>query len=159
MRSYQIFASMSAEQATNLLQGLASKQPAAYAQAVAAAAAALKARPVYLQRQSAEKRAEAVRRALARVTGNAMAGEMLAVYFLDCRKALLVEWLDRLGLEHEDGTLMVDAPPPPPDADLRKAVDGFLSADEDPDRALLLAAFEAQDAIEWPVLEALLAPE
>lgn len=158
MRSYQIFASMTPEHAVDLLHGLAEKQPAVYAQALAAAAVALRARPVYLQRQSPEKRAQAVRRALSRVAANPVAGEVLAVYFLDCRKSLLVEWLDIAGLEHEDGTLEADAPPQPPEAEVRKAVERFLS-DEDPDRPLLLAAFAAQDAIEWPALEALLARE
>ena len=82
---------------------------------------------------------------------------MLAVYFLECRSELLVEWLDTVGLDHEEGTLKDDAPAPPEDAPLRAAVDAFLAVDEDPDRRLLLGAFAAQDAIEWPVLDELIA--
>lgn len=156
MRSYQIFASMAPERAIALMQALAEKQPAVYAQAVAAASAALKARPVYLQRQPPEKRAEAVRRALSRVAANPVSSEILAVYFLECRKELLVEWLDLVGLEHEDGMLKADAPPQPGEAELSQAVKRFLGSDDDADRPLLLAAFSAQDAIEWPGLEALL---
>ncbi|MDJ0852146.1 MAG: hypothetical protein QNK04_27570 [Myxococcota bacterium] len=156
IRSYQIFASMSPEQAQDVMQALADQSPPIFAQAVAAAGAALKARPVYLQRQPFAKRAEAVRRALSRVASNPVAAEILAVYFLECRKQLLVAWLDALGLEHEDGTLRADAPPEPPEAELRATIDKFLSTDGDPDRPLLLAAFAAQDAIEWPVLEAAL---
>jgi hypothetical protein len=156
MRSYQIFASMAPEQAAVLLKALSEKQPGVYAQAVAAAGAALKARPVYLQRQPFEKRAEAVRRALSRVAANIVSGEILAVYFLECRRQLLMEWLDLVGLEHEEGTLKADAPPQPPPAQLERAVQRFLAADDDADRSLLLAAFCAQDAIEWPGLEALL---
>jgi hypothetical protein len=145
---------MAPEHAERVMEVLAEKAPAVFAQAVAAAGAAMKARPVYLQRQPFAKRAEAVRRALSRVAANPVASEILAVYFLECRKELLVEWLDGVGLEHEDGTLQADEPPPPADDLLRKAVDQFLSADGDPDRRLLLAAFAAQDAITWPVLEA-----
>ena len=89
----------------------------------------------------------------------AVAGEVLAVYFLECRKELLVEWLDAVGLEHEEGTLELDAPPPPPQPELRKALERYLALDDDPDRRLLLAAFAAQDAIDWPDLEALLAAD
>lgn len=157
MRSYQVFARMPPEQAVHVVKALAEKAPAVFAQAVAVASAAMKARPVYLQRQPLEKRAAAVRRTLARVAANDVASEVLAVYFLECRKDLLVEWLDGVGLAHEDGTLADDLPPPPPDDDLRAAVERFRAVDGDADRGLLLCAFAAQDAIEWPALDALLA--
>jgi hypothetical protein len=58
---------------------------------------------------------------------------------------------------HEDGTLQ-EATPPEPTADrLRKAVEAFRAKEDDPDRALLLSAFAAQEAVEWPALDALLA--
>jgi hypothetical protein len=156
LRSHQVFASLAPEHAQVVMRSLAEKAPAIFAQAVAAASAAMKARPIYLQRQPFEKRAEAVRRTLSRVSAAQVAGEILAVYFLECRKELLVEWLDGVGLEHEDGTLLADAPPAPAGPELRAAVDTFLGAQDDPDRRLLLAAFAAQDAIEWPALEELL---
>jgi hypothetical protein len=156
MRSYQVFAWLPPQHAEQMLARLAEKAPAMFVQALAAASAALKARPVYLQRQPFAKRAQAVRRTLSRVSTNAIADEVLAVYFLECRKELLVEWLDLLGIEHKDGTLEADAPPAPPDKKLRDAVAGFRAAGDDADRELLLRAFAAQDAIEWPVLDELL---
>jgi hypothetical protein len=153
MRSYQVFAAMSPARGAALLRRIADEAPAVFAQALGAACAALRARPVYLQRQPFEKRAEAVRRALARVTSNAIAEEILAVYFLECRKDLLVEWLDAVGLEHEDGTLTGDSPPAPATEILADAVEKFRARDADPDRGLLLHAFAAQDAIDWPALD------
>jgi len=157
MRSYQVFAGLAPDHAQALLGSLAEKAPAMFAQSLAAASAALKARPVYLQRQPFEKRAEAVRRTLSRVATNPIADEVLAVYFLECRKELLIEWLDTAGIEHKDGTLAADAPAPPGEKKLRDAVERFRAAGDDRDRELLLRAFAAQDAIEWPVLDALLA--
>lgn len=158
MRSYQVFASLPPDRARAVMQRLAEEAPAVFAQAVAAAAVAMKARPLYLQRQPFDKRAEAVRRSLSRVAADPVAAEVLAVYFLQCRKELLVEWLDGVGLEHEDGTLTGDSPPEPAKDELDGAVGRFLAGDDDPDRRLLLAAFAAQDAVEWPELEARLAP-
>jgi hypothetical protein len=157
MRSFQIFASLPPERATALLRALSEKAPLVFAQALGAACIALRSRPVYLQRQPFEKRAEAIRRALARVAADPVAAEVLAAYFLGCRKPLLVEWLDLVGIEHEDGVLRVEAPPAPADAKLREAAQSFLDAHEDADRHLLLRAFAAQDAIAWPALDALLA--
>lgn len=157
MRSYQIFASLPPERSQALLRMLSEKLPIVFAQALGAACVALRARPVYLRRQPFEKRAEAIRRALARVSADPVAAEVLAAYFLECRKPLLVEWLDLVGLAHVEGVLEADAPPPPAETKLRKAAEEFLGADQDPDRRLLLRAFSAQQAIEWPALDALLA--
>ena len=157
MRAFQVFGSMAPERAVAVLETLAKEAPRAYTSALAAAGAAMKARPVFLARQTPEKRAEAVRRCLSRVAANDLAEELLATYFLDCRKALLVEWLDALGLEHEEGILKVDAPPEPPPAELEKRVAAFLAGDDAGDRDLLLRAFAAQEAVEWPTLEEALA--
>jgi len=156
MRAYQVFASMSADRAVHVLGAVAEKAPGAYASALAAASAAMKARPVFLRRQTPEKRAEAVRRCLARVNANALAEEMLATYFVDCRKELLAEWLDLLGLAHEEGILEESAPEQPDTPELRKKIEEFRGGEGSEDRVLLLHAFAAQDAIDWPDLDAAL---
>jgi hypothetical protein len=157
MRPYQVFAGMTTEGAEHFFRGLAEKSPAAFAQAVAAASAALKSRPAYLMKQPFEKRAAAVRRALSRVSANPVAEEMLALYFLECRRPLLIEWLDQVGVEHDEGTLKEDAPDAPEESTLRAAVGSFRQKDDDPDRELLLQAFAAQSSIQWAALDALLA--
>jgi len=156
MRPYQVFAGMSPERAREVLKAIAEVAPAAFAQAVAVASAAQRARPVFLMRQPFERRADAVRRTLARVAASDLAEELLAVYFLQCRKPLLLEWLDLIGLEHEDGTLKTEAPPSPPTDLVGKAVAGFRKPEDAADRELLLQAFAAQTAIDWPDLEKLL---
>ena len=155
MRSYQVFAAMSADRAQIIMRGLSKSSPQMYKQALVVASAAMNARPVYLQKQPPEKQALAVRRALSRVAANPVAEEMLAMYFLECRKELLIEWLDALGIEHDDGTLKDDDPVAPDAEALAKARDEFCGKDDDEDRALLVRAFAAQSAIDWPDLEAL----
>jgi hypothetical protein len=163
MRAYQVFSRMTDPEASRFLAVLAEKAPALHVQALGAAAAAMRARPQYLMKQPHEKRAEAVRRALARVATSEVAEELLAVYFLDGRKELLTEWLDTIGLEHEEGALKADAPSCPADAELAKAVEryrGGAQKDGEPgdawERELLLRAFAAQSAVDWPALEKLL---
>jgi hypothetical protein len=156
MRSYQIFAAMSPDRAAAVMSGLSESAPQMFKQALIAASASMNARPTYLQRQPFEKQVGAIRRALSRVAANGVAEEILAVYFLDCRKPLLVEWLDLLGIKHEDGILEADSPAAPAKAELEKARSTFCGDDDDGDRALLLSAFAAQSAVDWPDLEALL---
>lgn len=156
MRSFQIFAGLSPEQAADFFDAISKDSPAMYQQLVHAASAALRSRPAYLTKQPAAKRAASMRRALSRVNADALAAEMLAVYFLECRKGLLVEWLDTLGVPHDDGSLKEELPEQPGSEALERAVSGFRAAGDDWDRKLLMQAFAAQDAIEWPQLDAIL---
>ena len=156
MRSYQVFAAMSPEEAERMLRVLSKESPAMFRQMVDAAAVSIKARPVFLRKQSFELRAKTIRRALARVSANLVADELLAIYFLECRKPHLIEWLDLVGLAHEDGTLKDETPAQPAASDLAAAVEKYRGTGEDPDRDLLLRAFAAQSAVQWPALDALL---
>jgi hypothetical protein len=145
---------MTPERAAQVMAVLAEQSPAVYTQAVAATSAAMSARPKFLMRQPAEKRADMVRRTLARVRANDLAEEVLAAYFLESRKELLTEWLDLVGLEHEEGILKNENPPPPPRPQLDEALERFRAGDQAEDRELLLRAFAAQSAIDWPDLAA-----
>ena len=157
MKAYQVFARMTPERARVLLDGLRKEAPGVYTQALGAASVWLRARPQFVLKQPAEKRARLVRQALSRVATNIIAEEVLAAYFLQVKKTLLVEWLDAVGLEHEEGSLKTDAPPEPVRGVLEKAVASFEKPEDAADRALLLQAFAAQTAIEWPTLEELIA--
>jgi len=154
MRSYQVFAQMTPECAAQVMAVLVEKSPAVYTQAVAATSAAMNARPRFLMRQPADKRANMVRRTLARVRASDLAEEVLAAYFLEGRRELLTEWLDSVGLEHDEGILKSENPRPPARKQLDEAVKSFLEGDQAEDRDLLLRAFAAQSAIDWPDLAA-----
>jgi hypothetical protein len=126
---------MTPERAAQVMAVLMEKSPAVYTQA-------------------AEKRANMVRRTLARVRANDLAEEVLATYFLEGRKELLTEWLDSVGLEHDEGILKEENPRPPAKKKLEEASERFLEGDQVEDRELLLRAFAAQSAIDWPDLAA-----
>jgi hypothetical protein len=162
MRSFQVFAAMSAEESEAFFRRIKESAPAIFAQSVHAASAALKSRPAFMLKQPFPKQVSAVRRTLSRVASNPLADETLAMYFLEVRNELLIEWLDAVGVEHEEGALRDDAPAEPPADAIEKAVDAFRSAgsdsgpEADPDRELLLRAFAAQGSIEWPALDSLI---
>lgn len=156
MRPNQIFAAMSPEKCGQIMEKISEQSPEAVKQTVAAAAIALKFRPQFLLKQPLAMRVSSVRRALSRTSSNALAEELLAVYFLKCRLDLLGEWLDLLGLEHEEGILKADVVTSPPEAELKEKVAKFRAASADEDRELLLQAFAAQTAIHWPALDELI---
>lgn len=159
MKAHQVFSRMSQERALEMLTRVYEKLPGVYNQAVGAACVTLKARPQFMMKQSKEKRAQFVRQALSRFAAAPIAEEVLAAYFLEVRRDLLTEWLDALGVEHENGILKNDDPAQPTREALEAAIAKFRTGESAEDRQLLLEAFAAQSAVEWPALDALLGIE
>lgn len=159
MRAHDVFAGMSPEEAMAFFTRLADAAPGMFAQSIHTAAMAMNSRPRFLMKQPMEKKVAAVHRSLSRIPAEAVAEETLAVYFLECRKDLLIEWLDQIGLEHEDGVLGESVPNPPLPDELATKVRRYRNGGDDPDREILLRAFAAQAAINWPALDALLCGE
>jgi hypothetical protein len=156
MKPHQVFARMTPERAVELLGAIKQKLPAVYTQAVGAACVTLHARPQFMMKQPADKRAHFVRQALSRVAAAPIAEEVLAAYFLEVKRDLLVEWLDAVGVEHENGALKQDEPPCPPRAELEAALARFRAGEGSADRELLIEAFAAQSAVSWPLLDELI---
>ncbi len=157
MRSNEVFARITPERAETLLADMKKAAPGAAAVALAAATQAFRLRPQFLRAQPRKRQAEWMRKALARPTAVPVAEEALAEYFLSGHKPLLVELLDALGVPHEEGALREPQPPCPAAGALEPAVAKFRSGGDPDLRELLLCAFAAQSAIDWPGLDALVA--
>ena len=156
MRPHQIFAAMSQEKCERLMAKISQEAPEVFRQTITTAATTLKFRPQYLWKQPIQKRVASVRRVLARAGSDPLAEELLAMYFLKCRLELLIEWLDLMGLAHEDGILADDETPCPDAVELEKKVKAFRAGDDN-DCDLLLQVFAGQAAIDWPALDEILA--
>ena len=157
MRPHQIISAMSQEKFDQLLGKLNDENPEVIRGTTMAAAQVLKFRPKFLMKQPVEKRMKSIRQAVSRGTANHLAEELLAVYFLKCQLPLLTEWLDLMGLEHEEGILTQEEVPCPDTAELESKVQQYRAVSDDEDRELLLQVFSGQAAIEWPALDELLA--
>jgi hypothetical protein len=155
MRSNEIFARMSKEQAAAFLDEVKREAQPVAQLALGATAQAFRLRPEFLRRQPKLRQAEWMRRALGRTVGAPVAEEVLATYFLEHHLELLKEWLDLIGIEHEDGQIKVEELPNPGPKAIESAVAKFRKGDQPERRELLLKAFAAQSAVEWPELEAL----
>ncbi len=156
MRSNEIFSRMTPEAALAFLDEIHEQAPAVEEIALSAAAGAFRLRPVFLRRQPRKRQAEWMRQALARTALAAVAEEVLAEYFLEYHADLLAEFLDGLGLAHEKGVLASSAPECPKPAELAKLVANFRKGKDGDRRELLMRAFAAQSAIDWPDLESIL---
>ena len=156
MRPHQIFAAITPEICGRLMEKISQEAPEVFRQTLTTAATTLKFRPQYLRKQPIAKQVESIRRVLSRAASNPLAEEILAIYFLKCRLDLLTEWLDLMGLPHDEGMLTEDETPCPDAARLEEKVAQFR-AGKDEDCDLLLAVFAGQAAIDWPALDDILA--
>lgn len=159
MRSNEIFSRMSPEEAQLFLAELKQEARPVAALALNAAAQAFKLRPEFIRRQPAQRQAEWMRKALGRSVSAALAEELLATYFLEYQRPLLVELLDALEIKHEDGALEAPDPECPTDTKLHSVVSAFRQGEHPARRELLLRAFAAQSGVDWPPLEKLLDSE
>lgn len=157
MKSHQIFSAMGSSDALEFLEELKREAPSTAQVALQATAAAFKLRSDFLRRQPKARQAEWVRQTLARSSMNPVAEEVLAQYFLDRHGDLLCEWLDLLGISHDNGVLEATSPPCPDAGVLEEALSKFRSGDHSKRRELLIRAFAAQSSVDWPELEILLA--
>ena len=155
MRSNEVFTRMSPEEVLAFLEQVRDEAPRVHTIALSAAAEAFKLRPQFLRRQPHARQAEWVRKALSRKVMAPVAEEVLAEYFLGHQNELLSEWLDALGLKHEEGVLQGEAKSPDK-AELEEIIKEFRAGDAPERRELLLRAFAAQTSIDWPDLEAAL---
>jgi hypothetical protein len=152
VRSNEVFGWLGPERGREFLAELLEKNPTAAAVAFGAAAEAFHLRPQFLKKQPLEKRAEWARRALSTSKAANTAEQVLAEYFLETHRPLVIELLDTLEVEHEDGELKASFPRcPEPDA-LKKAVKKFRKKKDADARELLLRAFAAQSGVDWPPL-------
>jgi hypothetical protein len=150
---------MTAEEGEALLREMRDEVRPLYKQIERVAAETLRLRPVFLGKQPFPKRCGMIRKAMALKINAEPASEILAAFFMERYADAVIELLDALGLEHDEGVLKDLSPKPPTKKKLKEAVTKFRGGESGPMRELLLRTFAAQTAIDWPDLDAMVFPE
>lgn len=157
-QAVDVFRTMTDEEVRAFVKDLRDNLKPLYKQLENVAAATLRLRPVYLGKQPFEKRCELIRKAMSLKVNADAAAEILPAFFMERYSKDVIELLDLLGVEHEDGVLKGDVPKAPTDAKLKTAVNKFRKGENPVMRELLLKTFASQSAVDWPALDALLFP-
>jgi len=155
MTSTDLFATMPAALAAEIVEYAHATEKALYRSALDAVAQARKVRTVFLERQPRPERLAAVTESLARPTLGVAADTLLRNWLLKKHTALLIDFLDALGVKHEKG-VVEDLPKTVDDAALKAAVDQLLAKHPQPVVAIYLHAFNSMNAENWTNLEAML---
>jgi len=158
LKSHELLGFMSPALAQEILTFAFEQEKPTYRAVLQAVAEARHLRTVFLERQPRSQRNATMLSTLARPNLDAAAGTLLRTWLLKKQGAMLVDFLDALGIPNEKG-VVEDLPATVEDTKLKAAVDLLLSKYPPEAVAVYLNAFNDMNEANWANLKALLESE
>ena len=118
-----------------------------------------KLRPIFVERKPRVERFAWIKEALGRKQSEPVAANLLQLWLVRRHAGMLCDFLDSLGIKHEDNGTVDQIPAQPEKAALDAAVRGLLEKYDPPIVAVYLAAFQALDETGWPLLNDIIAAD
>lgn len=156
MKAFEMFQGMSGEFAAAMLQYFRGEERDVYRSAVASLAADRKLRPVFIQRKPAADQIAWMVKTLKLRTSDEIGEQLLQVWLLKSRQEMLVQFLDALGIEHDEDGSVEDLPDNLDGDKLAGAVDALLAEFPAPEVTIYLHMFQHQTDDGWPALAEIL---
>lgn len=152
----EIFAHMPKATAAQLLGFLYEKEKPLYKATIDSLAKQRKLRPVFIEKKPREERFAWLKDTLGKKANDAIAAHLLQIWLVGGHRQVLCDFLDALGITHDENGTIDDLPPAPAKEDLSRAI-GTLFEKHDPAVVkVYLHAFQALDENGWATLEDLL---
>lgn len=155
LTSHELLGFMSPPVALDILTYTYETDKPLYRATLGAVAEARKLRPIFLERQPRPQRHTMMLSTLSRPALELVAGNLLRTWLLKKHKQMLIDFLDALGIAHQEG-VVDDLPPTMDDAKLRAAVDVLLGKYPPEVVAVYLHAFSEMNTVGWPGLKPML---
>jgi hypothetical protein len=157
MKSHELFKSMSPATAAEVFGYLQTEQKPVYKAAVQGLANQRNLRGVFIERKPPNERYPWMQQALSRPISDALASHLLQGWLLGANKPMLNDFLDALGIAHEEDGTVEELPAAPPKEQIRAAVDQLLLKYPAEKVAIYLHAFRDMDSsVQWLPLNELL---
>ncbi len=153
MKSHELFQHMPPGLAAEILSYLQKEQTPVFKSVVQTLASQRKLRSVFIERKPPDERYTWIKAALARKTSDTLAAHLLQAWLLGAQKPMLCDFLDSLGVAHDEDGTVEQLPESPPREKLRETVDQLLSKHPAETVAVYLHAFHDMDStVSWPPL-------
>jgi len=156
MNAHEIFLHMPANTAALLFTELIEKEKPLYKATIETLAKQRKLRPVFIERKPRNERHAWMQDALGRRVNDAVAAHLLQIWLVATKTQLLCDFLDGLGIPHDENGTIEDMPPAPEKEKLAPVVESLLAKHDPAVVAVYLQAFQALDENGWPSLAELL---
>jgi hypothetical protein len=118
-----------------------------------------KLRPVFVERKPRAERFAWIKEALGRRQNESFAANLLQIWLVSRHSAMLCDFLDSLGIKHDDNGTVEQIPPQPEKAAIETAVAALLDKYDSSVVAVYLHAFQALDETGWPLLDEIIAAD
>lgn len=155
LTSHELFGFMSPALAQDILGFTFESDKQAYKATLAAVAQAKHVRPVFMERQPRESRNAAIIATLSKPYLEDAANALLRVWLVKKHTAMLVDFMDSLGIPHENGAVD-DLPPSMDDEKLKAGVEILLGKHPHEAVAVYLNAFNEMNGAGWANLQTML---
>jgi hypothetical protein len=160
MKSYEIFQQMSLALADEIFGYLQKEQPPVFKSVIQTLASQRNLRAVFIERKPPVERYAWIKTALGRKPSDILAAHLLQAWLLGAQKAMLCDFLDSLGIKHDEDGTVEQLPESPPAEDLGKAIDQLLAKYRPENVAVYLHAFHDMDSsVTWLPLGEVLAED
>ena len=155
----EIFSRMPPAVASQLFSHLHEKEKPLYKATIETLTKQRNLRPVFIERKPREERFAWMREMVAKKQNASVAAHLLQIWFVGAHSALLCDFLDALGIKHDENGTVEELPDSPSKEALVKAVDACFAKHDPKIVAVYLNAFQALDEEGWPTLAELLAED
>jgi hypothetical protein len=155
LNSHELLGFMTPTLAADILQFTYDSDKPAYKATMAAVAQAKHVRPIFLERQPREIRHLTMLSVLTKPQLDAAAAALLRAWLVKKHKAMLIDFLNSLGIPNEEG-VVEDLPTGVDDAKLKEAVELLLGKYQPEVVSVYLNAFNDMNTANWPNLKTML---
>lgn len=155
LKSHELLGFMSPSLANDIIAFAFDTDKPTYKATLAAVAEARHVRPVFLERQARSQRHATMLQTLTRPHLDLAAGTLIRTWLVKKHKAMLVDFLNALGIENKDG-VVEDLPESMEDEKLKIAVNALLEKYPHEAVAVYLNAFNDMNEANWSNLKGML---
>ena len=157
MSPNDIFVQMPGSTSAAMLADLFENEKALYKNLIENLAKQRKLRPVFIERKPRTERFAWIKEALGRRQNEPVAANLLQIWLVSRHSSMLCDFLDSLGIKHDDNGTVDQIPPQPERAPLDAAVSALLEKYDPSIVTVYLHAFQALDETGWPLLDDIIA--
>lgn len=159
MNANELFGRLSPQLAHQIFEFLLTQDKASYKSALHTLAGQRKLRPVFLERKPKAERHIWMRDALARPQNEAIASNLIQIWLINARSEMLCDFLDALGIEHDEKGGIDTLPESPSKEALQAAIEKISQKYPREEILVYLHAFQSMDIAGWAPLQEILDKE
>lgn len=158
LNSHELFGFMTPDMANQIMEDTFGDDKEMYKATVATIAQARKLRPIFIQRQPRPQRNKIILESLARPGMSQAADNLLRNWLLKSQTEMLQDFLDAIGIEHEEG-IVEDLPEDVSDEAVKAGIDKILEKYPRETVLVYLHAFNSMNDCTWKNLDSMLQDE